>query len=147
MKKLTLVFKRTWKFWWFWLEKDERKIWWRKEECRLEEKRMKSVEISRFFDIIKDIFLLLGYLHFSPSSSQSLPIKFLDFQFNPSLHNISITNHFIWKSNFTLSIFTILPLLTSKFLISYNYTKSWMLQSTSLIKILFLLNLKLWFDL
>ena len=38
----------------------------------LEEKRMKSVEISRFFDIIKDIFLLLGYLHFSLSSSQSL---------------------------------------------------------------------------
>ena len=70
-----------------------------RRENRLRRKKgMKSVGFSRTFEIIIDIFLFLCYLHLSPSTSQSLPIKFLDFQFNqfsPSLHNISITNHFI----------------------------------------------------
>ena len=70
----------------------------RRESQLRKEKEMKIVGFSRIFEIIKDIFLFLGYLYFSPSTSQSLSIKSLDFQFNqfsPSLHNISITNHFI----------------------------------------------------
>ena len=70
----------------------------RRESQLRKEKEMKIVGFSKIFEIIKHIFLFLGYLHFSPSTSQSLPIKSLDFQFNqfsPSFHNISITNHFI----------------------------------------------------
>ena len=68
----------------FWLKIDESKIWWGDEKGKSAKKgeRMKSVGVSRIFEIIIDIFLFLSYLHFSPSTSQSLPIKSLDFQFN-----------------------------------------------------------------
>ena len=52
----------------------------RRESQLRKEKEMKIVGFSKIFEIIIDIFLFLGYLHFSPSSSQSLPIKSLDFQ-------------------------------------------------------------------
>ena len=63
----------------FWLEIDESRIWWRdeKRESAKKGERMKSVGVSRIFEIIINIFLFLGYLHFSPSTSQSLPIKVL----------------------------------------------------------------------
>ena len=70
----------------------------RRESWLRREKEMKIVEFFRIFEIIKDIFLFLGYWHFSHSTSQNLQIKSLDFQFNQfthSLHNLSITNHFI----------------------------------------------------
>ena len=79
----------------------------RKRQQRRRKKWRKCVEISRLLENIKDIILFLGYLHFSPSFSQSLLIKSLDFQFNqfsPCLHNIYITKYFTWKSKFTINI-------------------------------------------
>ena len=53
------------------------------------------------------MLILLGKLHFYPSSFSNFPIKSLNFQFNqfnPYLPNISLTKYFTWKSKFTLNI-------------------------------------------